>query len=246
MEAAVPLRRRLGLLLLVLYGTGITVGAGIYVLIGAVAGQAGVYAPWSFLLAAVVMALTVASYAELSTRYPVSAGEAAYVRAAFQSPTFSTAIGLLTAATGVVSSATVTLGSAGYIQQFVDLPQGVIAVIVIAALAAVAAWGILESVALAALFTVIEVGGLLTVIVVGNHAGLPIASTIASPPLDASLLTGIGFGSLLACFLRFHRLRRPGQYRRGGERPASGYSPRHGAYARHFDVVVCSSRGRGR
>ena len=36
MEAAVPLQRRLGLALLVLYGTGITVGAGIYVLIGAV------------------------------------------------------------------------------------------------------------------------------------------------------------------------------------------------------------------
>ena len=66
------LRRRLGLALLVLYGTGITIGAGIYVLIGAVAGHAGVYAPWSFVLAAVVMAFTVASYAELSTRFPVS------------------------------------------------------------------------------------------------------------------------------------------------------------------------------
>jgi basic amino acid/polyamine antiporter, APA family len=41
-ERAVPLRRRLGLALLVLYGTGIMVGAGIYVLIGAVAGHAGV------------------------------------------------------------------------------------------------------------------------------------------------------------------------------------------------------------
>ena len=56
-----PLRRRLGLLLLVLYGTGITVGAGIYVLIGAAAGHAGAYAPWSFVVAAAVMALTVAS-----------------------------------------------------------------------------------------------------------------------------------------------------------------------------------------
>jgi basic amino acid/polyamine antiporter, APA family len=44
-DGAVPLRRRLGLALLVLYGTGITVGAGIYVLIGAVAGHAGIYAP---------------------------------------------------------------------------------------------------------------------------------------------------------------------------------------------------------
>ncbi len=113
MEAAVPLRRRLGLALLVLYGTGITVGAGIYVLIGAVAGHAALYAPWSFLLAAAVMALTVGSYAELSTRFPVSAGEAAYVRAAFQSRALATAVGLLTVVIGVVSSAAVTVGSAG-------------------------------------------------------------------------------------------------------------------------------------
>jgi APA family basic amino acid/polyamine antiporter len=200
-EGAVPLQRRLGLALLVLYGTGITVGAGIYVLIGAVAGHAGIYAPWSFVLAAAVMALTVASYAELSTRFPVSAGEAAYVRAAFRSRALSTAVGLLTVLIGVVSSAAVTLGSAGYIQQFIDLPQGLIAVSVILALGAVAAWGILESVALASLFTVIEVGGLVTVIVAGVHAGLPIVTTIAQvPPLNALALSGIGFGSLLAFF----------------------------------------------
>jgi basic amino acid/polyamine antiporter, APA family len=200
-ERAVPLRRRLGLALLVLYGTGITVGAGIYVLIGAVAGHAGVYAPWSFVVAAAVMTLTVASYAELSTRFPVSAGEAAYVRAAFQSRALSTAIGLLTVVIGVVSSAAVTLGSVGYIQQFIDLPQGLIVVSVIVALGAVAAWGILESVALASVFTIIEVGGLITVIVAGIHAGLPIATTIAhAPPLNAMAMSGIGFGSLLAFF----------------------------------------------
>ena len=138
------LRRRLGLPLLVLYGTGITIGAGIYVLIGAVAGHAGKYAPWSFLLAAIVMVLTVASYAELSTRYPVSAGEAAYVKAAFQSRTMSTLTGLLTIAVGVVASSAVTLGSAGYIRQFVDAPQSLIVVIVVLVLGAVAAWGILE------------------------------------------------------------------------------------------------------
>ena len=114
------LRRRLGLPLLVLYGIGITIGAGIYVLIGAVAGHAGHYAPWSFLLAAAVMALTVGSYAELATRFPVSAGEAAYVRAAFRSRTASTLTGLLTIVIGIVSSATVALGAAGYIAQFVD------------------------------------------------------------------------------------------------------------------------------
>jgi hypothetical protein len=102
------LRRRLGLPLLVLYGTGITIGAGIYVSIGAVASHATVYAPWSFVFAAAVMALTVASYAELSTRFPVSAGEAVYIRAAFRSRLLSTLTGLLTIIIGVVSSAAVT------------------------------------------------------------------------------------------------------------------------------------------
>ena len=195
------LRRRLSLPLLVLYGTGITIGAGIYVLIGAVAGHAGSYAPWSFLLAAIVMALTVASYAELSTRFPVSAGEAVYVRAAFQSRLFSKLVGLLTIAIGVVSSSAVALGSAGYIQQFVDLPQSVIVVIVIAVLGAVAAWGILESVLLASVFTLIEAGGLVVVIVAGIRADLPIAAALVNwPPFEASALSGVAFGGLLAFF----------------------------------------------
>jgi amino acid transporter len=200
-EPAPALKRRLGLPLLVLYGTGITVGAGIYVLIGAVAGHAGIYTPWSFVLAGTVMAFTVASYAELATRFPVSAGEAVYVGAAFQSRWLSTLTGLLTIAIGVVSSSAVTLGSAGYIQQFVDLPQALIVVVVLAVLAAVAAWGILESVLLASVFTLIEVGGLVIVIVAALHAKLPIASTLANlPPLEAGAFSGIAVGSLLAFF----------------------------------------------
>ena len=194
------LRRRLGLPLLVLYGTGITVGAGIYVLIGAVAGHAGVYAPWSFVLAALVMALTVASYAELSTRLPVSAGEAAYVRAAFNSRVLSTSTGLLTIVIGVVSSSAVTLGSAGYIKQFTDLPQWLVVMAVVVALGAVAAWGILESVLLASVFTLIEVGGLLAIVVAAVYAELPIVSALAQPLPDLVALSGIGFASLLAFF----------------------------------------------
>jgi basic amino acid/polyamine antiporter, APA family len=197
-ELPAALQRRLGLPLLVLYGTGITIGAGIYVLIGAVAGHTGVYAPWSFGLAAVVMALTVASYAELSTRFPVSAGEAAYVRAAFRSRLGSTLTGLLTIVIGVVSSSAVTLGSAGYIKQFVDLPLSLIVVAVVMALGAVAAWGILESVLLASLFTLIEVGGLLAIIGAAIHAGLPIV--FAPPPMEAGALSGIAFASLMAFF----------------------------------------------
>jgi basic amino acid/polyamine antiporter, APA family len=194
------LRRSLGLPLLVMYGTGITVGAGIYVLIGAVAGHAGPYAPWAFLLAAVAMALTVGSYAELCTRYPVSAGEAAYVRAAFGSRLLSTFTGLLTIAVGVISSATVSLGAAGYIQQFVDLPQGLIVAIVVIALGVVASWGILESVLLASLFTLIEVGGLIIIIVAAARADVPVGALLDVPPMEFAALSGIAFASLLAFF----------------------------------------------
>jgi amino acid transporter len=194
------LRRRLGLILLVLYGTGITIGAGIYVLVGAVAGFAGPYTPWSFLLAAAVMTLTVASYTELSTRFPASAGEAVYVKAAFEIRWLSTVTGLITVGIGIVSSSTVVVGAVGYIQQFVDLPAALVIIVVVVVLGAVAAWGILESVLLASLFTLIEVGGLLAIIVAAVHARLPILPALTPPPLEGSVLSGIAFASLLAFF----------------------------------------------
>jgi len=199
-QPAAALQRRLSLPLLVLYGIGITIGAGIYVLIGAVAGHAGRYAPWSFVLAAVVMAFTVGSYAELTTRFPVSAGEAAYVRAAFRSRAASTLTGLLTIVIGIVSSAAVALGAAGYIAQFTDWPPSAVVALLLAVLGAVAAWGILESVLLASLFTLIEAGGLLVIIVAGFQAQVPLASALAVPPLDIATLSGIGYASLLAFF----------------------------------------------
>ena len=62
------LRRVLGLWLLVLYGLGGIIGAGIYVLVGAVADVAGFATPVSFVLAGVLAGLTGLSYAELSVR----------------------------------------------------------------------------------------------------------------------------------------------------------------------------------
>ena len=74
------LRRELGLVLLSLYGIGTILGAGIYVLIGEVAGQAGIHTPVAFVVASLVAGLSALSYAELSARFPKSAGEAVYVQ----------------------------------------------------------------------------------------------------------------------------------------------------------------------
>lgn len=198
---AAGLRRRLTLPLLVLYGTGVTVGAGIYVLIGAVAGHAGVYASWAFALAAGVMALTAASYAELATRYPVSAGEAAYVRAAFDSRTLSRSVGALRLAIGIISAAAVTVGGAGYLGQLVSLPGPMIVVAIVAALGVVAAWGILESVMLAGLLTLIETGGLVWIIVSAVHSDISFGHALFTPPpLDGGTFSGIAFAGVLAFF----------------------------------------------
>ncbi|MGL4241280.1 MAG: APC family permease [Beijerinckiaceae bacterium] len=195
------LRRRLTLPLLVLYGVGISIGAGIYVLIGAVAGHAGTFAPWAFVTSAVVMAFTVASYSELSARFPVSAGEAAYVRAAFDSRLLSTLTGLLTVVIGVVSTAAVALGSAGYIGQFTTLEPWIIVVVVIVSLALVAGWGILESVVVAGVLTLIEVGGLIAILVAAAGADVPLAEALKPPPVfEPGVLSGLALGSLFAFF----------------------------------------------
>ncbi len=201
MNTTGQLRRRLGLPLLVLYGVGITVGAGIYVLIGSVAAHAGIHSPLAFALAAVAMGLTVGSYAELCTRFPVAAGEAAYVKAAFESRVLSILTGGLTIVIGVIASAAVTLGSVGYISEFVSLPREFVIVGVIVVVTAVTAWGILQSVVLTSLFTLLEVGGLVAVIVAAFHAGLPIGDAIlAPPPMEHVAISGIFFASLLAFF----------------------------------------------
>jgi amino acid transporter len=200
-DSDIALRRRLGLPLLVLYGTGVTIGAGIYVLVGTVAGHAGKHAPIAFTIAAVVMGLTVASYAELCTRFPVAAGEAAYVKGAFGSRILSTFTGLTTLATAIIASATVTLGAAGYIAVFTDLPRPFVVSAVVISLGLVSAWGILESVVLASVFTLVELGGLIAIIVAAAHAGTPIGDALlTAPSLTSSAWMGIGFASLLAFF----------------------------------------------
>ena len=73
------LRRAINKPLLLLYGLGTILGAGIYVLVGHVAGESGGWAPLAFLIAGLVAAPTAISYAELSVRIPESAGEAQFV-----------------------------------------------------------------------------------------------------------------------------------------------------------------------
>lgn len=196
------LRRALNVPLLTLYGLGVTVGAGIYVLVGATAAEAGAFAPIAFVVAAIVVAFTAFSYAELSTRYPVSAGEAAYVEAGFSSATLATVVGLAVVLSGLVSAAAVSLGAASYLHGLTGAPTGFLTVAVVALMAVIALWGITQSVTVAAVITVVEVSGLLMVMVWGFGFSEPsgVALTDIIPPLTGSHWVGIGAASLLAFF----------------------------------------------
>ena len=154
------------------------------------------------MLAAFVTGFTGLSYAELSTRMPVSAGEAAYVRAGFNSSKLALLVGLMVAASGVISSAAVSIGAASYLQHFVSLPPALLITIIIILLGVTALWGIVESVTLAAAFTIIEIAGLALVIYIGltDHGDILAQVDKLIPPFDPTVWSGIFSASLLAFF----------------------------------------------
>lgn len=197
------LRRSVSLPLLVAYGLGTTIGAGIYILLGSTAARAGVYAPFSFVLAGGVVAFSAFAFAEMSARYPVAAGPAAYVDEGLRSRFFGLATGVLIILSGVVSSATLTDGVTGYIQTFISVDEPILIVSIVAVVAAICIWGVAESVTIAAIFTVIEVGALVVLICIGamRDPNLVFAMTRHIPPIsDAAAWTGAASGALLAFF----------------------------------------------
>jgi basic amino acid/polyamine antiporter, APA family len=199
----VGLRRSLTLPYAVLYGMGVTIGAGIYVLIGAAAARAGMQAPLAFVAAAVLMGLTAASFAELGGRMPVAAGEAAYVREGFRSDRWSAAVGFLVIAVAIVAAAAISVGSAGYIAVFVNLPQPIIIAAVVLSMGAVAAWGIKQSVVFAAAMTLIEVGGLVVMVAAGALSGPELFTRLPEmvpPHATPAAVFGLVSAALLAVF----------------------------------------------
>lgn len=197
------LKRSLSLTLLVLYGLGTTIGAGIYVLVGKVAGEAGVLAPLSFLVAALVAGPTAVSFGALAARYPRSAGEAVYVEEAFGYPALSRLVGLAVVFVGLVSSAAIVSGSVGYLQNVVPVPGWAGLLFIVALLGLVAVWGISESVIVTAVATLLEIGGLLLIVWFGRDAiGLERISAVASsaPPFSEIGAVGILSGAVLAFY----------------------------------------------
>ena len=198
------LKRSIGLTGLVLYGLGVTIGAGIYVLVGETIVRAGSYAPAAFLLSAIVMGFTAASFAELSGRVPQAAGEAVYVEKSFGLPWLTVVVGLAVLVEALIAAAAIAVGSAGYLAELINLPKEVLVACVVLGMAAIAAWGIRESVAIAGAMTLVEVAGLLVIIYFGlvnepnSLSALPAA--LMPPPSDWPALSGVLAASMITFF----------------------------------------------
>jgi APA family basic amino acid/polyamine antiporter len=196
------LKRSLSLPLTMFYGLGNILGAGIYVLIGQVVGHAGGFAPLSFLLASLLACLTAFSYAELAARYPLSAGEAVYVQQGLGLQTLAALVGALIVLAGVVSAATILRGFTGYLQVFVPMPAAPSIVLMVLLLGGLAAWGIAESVRVAALITLVEIAGLLLVLYVA--APVMLTTDLVLPDFSPLLESGAWYGIFLGGFLAFY------------------------------------------
>ncbi|MGB5339945.1 MAG: amino acid permease [Gammaproteobacteria bacterium] len=196
------LKRALSLPLVTFYGLGNILGAGIYVLTGKVVAHAGLFAPLSFLIASLLAGLTALAYAELAARYPLSAGEAVYVQEGIGVGAISALVGLLIILAGIVSAATILRGFVGYLQVFVPVADVVVIPLLVLVLGGLAAWGIVESVMVAALLTVVEIFGLLLIIRVAAPAMVTMEPTLSDfyPLLDGGVWQGIFIGGFLAFY----------------------------------------------
>jgi amino acid transporter len=200
-DRSTGLRRVLGLPLLIFYGVGVTVGAGIFALVGEILGLAGERAPLAFLLAALLASLSAGSYAMLSRRFPRAAGAALYVGEAF-GPGLARIAGLGVALTGIFSSATISLAFASYLGSLVPLPAWLLAVALVAALAFVTCLGVKESVWTAAAITLLEVGTLVLIIALGapELADGALWANVLAVPGDAASLGIVAAAAAVAFF----------------------------------------------
>jgi APA family basic amino acid/polyamine antiporter len=165
------LARAIGPRLLLLFIIGDMLGTGIYVRVGAVAGEVGGAVWVSFLLAFILAALTAFAYAELVTKYPGAAGAALYANRAFRSPFFSFIVAFVVVCSGLASAGAAARAFGGdYLAQFISLPTLLIAILFVIMLSAINFIGISESFKTNLVLTLIELSGLLLIILVGALA----------------------------------------------------------------------------
>lgn len=188
------LKRSLGLVETTLGGVGIILGAGIYALVGAVAGKAG-NAMWiSFVMAGVMAAIVGLAYAELASAFPKAGADYEYTRRALGLRA-AFVVGWLIVIGNIVAAAAVALAFGGYLGELIDVAATPTAVVVLVVATLIAFYGVKEAVRVSVVMTLVEAAGLVLIIAIG----IPDFGEVDL--LDASAgTTGIFSGAALVMF----------------------------------------------
>jgi basic amino acid/polyamine antiporter, APA family len=178
------------------------IGGGFFALLGEIAGQAALFTPLAFLFAGLLAFISATSFAELSSRFPFSAGEARYTQEAFSSKKFSTLVGWLVILTGIVSAATITVATVGFLQDFVSVPQTVAILFLVLGMGIIAGWGIGKSVAFVAIISVIQIGALIYIVFVSADSlqALPSRWQELFIPSGSTVWLGVFSGAFLGFY----------------------------------------------
>jgi len=103
---------------------------------------------------------------------------------------------------GVVSSAAISIGATAYLGHLMPLSPTVLMVLIILILGVAASWGILESVTVAAIFTLIEIAGLIFAVTYGFMLKPDLLADFGRliPPFELGVWSSIVSAGLLAFF----------------------------------------------
>ena len=164
------LQRSISLWQMTLYSAGGMLGAGIYGLIGQVAGEVGSAIWLAFALSLVAAGLTGLSYASLGSRYPRAGGAAYITQRAYRRSLLTHVVGLTVACSGftsIAAGARVVGENLQALPLLAGLPTNMLALGYLVLVGALVYRGIRESMWANVIFTLVEAGGLLLVIAVG-------------------------------------------------------------------------------
>lgn len=191
------LKRTLNLAEVVFFAAGVILGAGIYAIVGKAAGAGGNMLWASFAISAFTALLSLFAYAELSALFPSSGGEFSFVKEAV-GLRWAYVIGAMVALSGIMSSATISIGFAGYLSQLAQAPRHMMALGIIAFIFLINLLGIRQSSVVNIVFTLLETCGLLFVIYTAAPALGKVDYTELPPKGIHGLLTGAAI-----CFFAF-------------------------------------------
>jgi APA family basic amino acid/polyamine antiporter len=194
--------RALGLVALIIYGVGDILGAGIYAIIGKIAGHAGPLTWLSFAIAMGVALLTALSYSELGSRFPQSGGVSIYIQEAFDRKWLSVFAGILLFCATIFSMSTLSQAFVGYLGGFgLHLPHwlGISGFFILLLLINIR--GIKQSSVANIVSTTVEVGGLLIVLACGLlYLSKSNYQPISTPPTAMPNMSDVLQGAALAFF----------------------------------------------